>query len=256
MNDIASINKEYYDLLYKPGNAIIRWLHGRLSFDQQSKLRPNLAVAKPILKRILRAKGNAKVLDYGCGWGLFLLSVSQDRIYTYCYDISESAMIGLENVMQLFGQAVKRISLDENGVISTQDFDLIICSHVLEHVEDDRRLLANLTRALRPGGFLLINVPINEDRVDPKHVRSYTAEILKGLMMHVGLKIEVERQAGKLGEWVGQPEDLNNYAKIGPILIRMCRAFFSLLPYNVILWGEKLLLANLHYRQLIVVGRK
>lgn len=42
-------------------------------------------------------------------------------------------------------------------------FDLILCSHVLEHVEDDRRALAEIHRILNPGGRALLLVPI-----DPK----------------------------------------------------------------------------------------
>ena len=40
-------------------------------------------------------------------------------------------------------------------------FDLIICSHVLEHVPDDMNALRELYRVLKPGGTALILVPMN-----------------------------------------------------------------------------------------------
>ncbi|MBE6505273.1 MAG: class I SAM-dependent methyltransferase [Methanobrevibacter millerae] len=40
-------------------------------------------------------------------------------------------------------------------------FDLIICSHVLEHVPDDIKALNELRRVLKPGGVALILVPMN-----------------------------------------------------------------------------------------------
>ena len=40
-------------------------------------------------------------------------------------------------------------------------FDLILCSHVLEHVPDDMNALAELHRILKPGGIALILVPMN-----------------------------------------------------------------------------------------------
>ena len=40
-------------------------------------------------------------------------------------------------------------------------FDLVLCLHVLEHV-DDRRALAELHRILRPAGLLVLMVPIEE----------------------------------------------------------------------------------------------
>ena len=39
-------------------------------------------------------------------------------------------------------------------------FDRILCSHVLEHVGDDRRALAELRRVLNPGGWGIVMVPI------------------------------------------------------------------------------------------------
>ncbi len=38
-------------------------------------------------------------------------------------------------------------------------FDVIICCHVLEHVPDDRKAMSELYRVLRPGGWLLVQVP-------------------------------------------------------------------------------------------------
>lgn len=40
-------------------------------------------------------------------------------------------------------------------------FDLVICSHVLEHVTDDRKALAEMARVLRPGGRAMIVVPLD-----------------------------------------------------------------------------------------------
>lgn len=39
-------------------------------------------------------------------------------------------------------------------------FDAVLCSHVLEHVPDDRRALREIFRILKPGGWGLLAVPI------------------------------------------------------------------------------------------------
>jgi ubiquinone/menaquinone biosynthesis C-methylase UbiE len=39
-------------------------------------------------------------------------------------------------------------------------FDFLICSHVLEHVEDDRKALHELHRILKPGGQGILMVPV------------------------------------------------------------------------------------------------
>lgn len=43
-------------------------------------------------------------------------------------------------------------------------FEAVICSHVLEHVRDDRQALRELYRVLTPGGWALIMIPIDEAR--------------------------------------------------------------------------------------------
>lgn len=43
------------------------------------------------------------------------------------------------------------------------EFDVIICSHVLEHIPDDRAAFAELFRILRPGGMALLLTPFALD---------------------------------------------------------------------------------------------
>jgi SAM-dependent methyltransferase len=40
-------------------------------------------------------------------------------------------------------------------------FNAIICNHVLEHVPNDRRAMAELFRVLKPGGWTMLQVPIS-----------------------------------------------------------------------------------------------
>lgn len=67
--------------------------------------------------------------------------------------------------------------------IETSDafFDVIYCSHVLEHVRDDRKALSEFYRVLKPGGWAVLLVPIIAARtwedpsiVDPlERLRAY-----------------------------------------------------------------------------------
>lgn len=50
------------------------------------------------------------------------------------------------------------IPLEENS------FDVIICNHVLEHVEDAKQCMSELFRVLKPGGFGIMQVPQDRTR--------------------------------------------------------------------------------------------
>ena len=49
-------------------------------------------------------------------------------------------------------------------------FDVLFCSHVLEHVPDDRAAMDEMFRVLKPGGWALILVPVSAEdtREDPE----------------------------------------------------------------------------------------
>lgn len=66
-------------------------------------------------------------------------------------------------------------------------FDVIYCSHVLEHVPDDRRAMREMARVLKPGGWALIAVPVIRDRTfeDPNVTTPAERERVYGQFDHV-----------------------------------------------------------------------
>ncbi|MDE2006792.1 MAG: class I SAM-dependent methyltransferase [Rhodospirillales bacterium] len=43
-------------------------------------------------------------------------------------------------------------------------YDVVMAHHVLEHIDADRRAMAELLRVLKPGGFAVLSVPLNGSR--------------------------------------------------------------------------------------------
>jgi SAM-dependent methyltransferase len=70
-------------------------------------------------------------------------------------------------------------------------FDLVLANHVLEHVEDDWRALAEIRRVLRPGGIAILQVPVAQrlalTREDPAIVTPEEREDAFGQWDHVRL---------------------------------------------------------------------
>ncbi|MCW8995361.1 MAG: class I SAM-dependent methyltransferase, partial [Psychromonas sp.] len=47
---------------------------------------------------------------------------------------------------------------------NNNSFDAILCYHVLEHIEDDKKAISELYRILKPGGWAILQSPIDTDR--------------------------------------------------------------------------------------------
>jgi len=97
-------------------------------------------------------------------------------------------------------------------------FDVILCSHVLEHIVDDRKAMLELFRVLKPGGWSILQVPIREDlnrtlegdilttaaereRIfgQSDHVRQYGLDY-KDRLEEVGFKVKVDNYGEELGQ--------------------------------------------------------
>ena len=101
--------------------------------------------------------------------------------------------------------------------LESDSVDMVICSHVLEHVPEDRAAMAELRRILKPGGLAVIMVPLDSTRAqtfeDPSitspedrevafgqwdHVRIYGRDFLDR-MRSAGFTVLVEEYARTLG---------------------------------------------------------
>ena len=59
-----------------------------------------------------------------------------------------------------------RADLQHMDMVEDETYDIIVCSHVLEHVEDDARAMSELYRILKPEGVCLVLVPLIAGKQD------------------------------------------------------------------------------------------
>jgi len=66
--------------------------------------------------------------------------------------------IDLESKLAMYKVDLTNIPFEENK------YDAIICYHVLEHVEDDLKAMTELFRILKPGGWAILQSPVDNTR--------------------------------------------------------------------------------------------
>lgn len=111
-----------------------------------------------------------------------------------------------------------KILLPEQVESSIEEVDLIIMSHVLEHVSDPHNFLQIVTRKLKKGGALFIEVPCNDwqhKEYDEPHLLFFNKNSINLALKNVGFNdVQVD--------YFGQPiEALKKKSKYHEVIIRL-----------------------------------
>ena len=111
--------------------------------------------------RLLDLRGG-RVLDVGCGTGRVAIALSLRGFDVDAVDIAADVV---EQGRELAGRcgtdvafSVADFSRSEPRFVDSA-YDAVVCSEVLEHVEDWRGIVDNIARVLKPGGVLVLTTP-------------------------------------------------------------------------------------------------
>jgi 2-polyprenyl-3-methyl-5-hydroxy-6-metoxy-1,4-benzoquinol methylase len=129
---------------------------------------------KSLVLSLIRQEGlKGRFLDFGAGKGELVRQLA-----------------GLDCVQELSGADIlsRPDGLPEsagwyeqdlnNDLVIDRVFDVVVCSEVIEHLENPRAVFRNIHRLLRPGGALVLTMPNQES------IRSYAALVLGGHHVH------------------------------------------------------------------------
>jgi len=134
-----------------------------------------------ILNSITRASKylTGKLLDVGCGKKPYA-SIFNCEIHVGV-DVSTSPHIN-ESIDEYFDGL--------NLPFQNESFDSVICTEVLEHCQNAEKLMLEMYRVLRPGGFIFFTVPMFiEHHEAPHDMRRYTYYGARSLAEQCGLEI-------------------------------------------------------------------
>jgi SAM-dependent methyltransferase len=147
-------------------------------------------IVADLLGKILPRRENLILGDFGCGTG-HMLSILERFGTTYAMDKSPLAVKFASRKAETRigeGQVPDRIPFPERF------FDAIVLLDVLEHIENDREALTELSRYLKPDGIVLLTVPsgpslyTSRDRFHG-HFKRYTRDMLRNFLAGAGFLV-------------------------------------------------------------------
>jgi 2-polyprenyl-3-methyl-5-hydroxy-6-metoxy-1,4-benzoquinol methylase len=153
------------------------------------------------LKRFEALPANPAVLDVGAGLGLFHDGLSKLGI-RHTYVATETDQDQLRALRERLGSENAFVQLSD--VPAERRFDLIVLSHVLEHMADPHAMIASLMQRLQPGGLLFIEVPNSDYRykaIFESHLLFFNPKSLADLLARHGKVLDVStvgRDASRL----------------------------------------------------------
>lgn len=115
------------------------------------------------LKRVLQGVSPARIWDAGCGNGQTTFSLAHrfPNAFLQGTDISQEHVAHCQSIAerQHLQHRMNFSQGDLTEVSYPDQFDLIVCFEVLEHIENFELAIHNLSQSLRRGGILIIHTP-------------------------------------------------------------------------------------------------
>ena len=133
------------------------------------------------------------MLEIGCGTG-YVLSGIKDAFPGMSLYGSEIFLEGLKFADKRLSD-VNLLQMDARYIPFEQEFDLIGIFDVLEHIDEEKTVLEQTYRAVKPGGGIILTVPQHKflwSKHDELacHVRRYERKTLNMLIEKSGFKVE------------------------------------------------------------------
>ncbi|MEO6052493.1 MAG: methyltransferase domain-containing protein, partial [Chthoniobacterales bacterium] len=162
-------------------------------------------VVLQVLKEFEVSLSGKAIFDYGFGAGTlfrycpkdaFLYGVEQDALNV----ASVKKMLTERGYSHLDLQSLE-ISSWETHPLLARKYDVIICSHVLEHMTHPAEFLLRILQCLEPNGIFLGLVPVNERVMNKHHTVKLNRQIIKEWMNRPELQMAYYEEFDPLMYW-------------------------------------------------------
>lgn len=146
-----------------------------------------------VIKLLDRHDVSPPILDVGAGSGVLLQTIHDEFGWLDLEgsDVSEES----RNLIEEKGFPAHEVDLSTQSSLPDRRYQGIVCSEVIEHVEDDAEALRNLYALLEPGGKMVLTTPVHMRYWNPHdeysgHYRRYDPDRLRRLFEDAGFEVE------------------------------------------------------------------
>jgi 2-polyprenyl-3-methyl-5-hydroxy-6-metoxy-1,4-benzoquinol methylase len=140
------------------------------------------------------------VLDIGCGVGTTSLYLASLGFEVTGIDISDKAIALAKKSNKELGLGVQFAAGDVMQLNYKNKFDYAICSEVIEHVPDDKKLVGSIYTLLKKDGVLVLSTPLDsaplyrwgtlqEFDKEVGHLRRYSKHSITLMLKNAGFSI-------------------------------------------------------------------
>lgn len=158
--------------------------------DQHFWFRGRREILTACLRRRLSRSSNRLIVDAGCGTGANLQVLNQfGEVLGIDLHLAACQYAAAKNPGRLLQGSLESLPLRNESCSVAALFD------VLEHIDDQQRVLGELRRILSPGGVLLVTVPAfrhlwSSHDVAHRHCRRYRTGALHAELHRAGFQVE------------------------------------------------------------------
>ena len=188
---------------------------------------------------------NINIYDAGTGYSQYVYFMLNHLkpCSIYAADVKEDWIKDISDFYKKIGKNEVSFGIEDLTQIDHKEkFDLIISVDVMEHIVEDVKVFENFYRALRPGGYLLVNTPsifggsdVHDDDDESfvgEHARNgYSIEELESKLHPLGFK--TNKSFYTYGFWGTLAWRLG--IKYPILMVNISKLFLILLPFYFLL---------------------
>jgi ubiquinone/menaquinone biosynthesis C-methylase UbiE len=129
-------------------------------YNQHPYFKPNHKVIQQVKHCFGNNVKGKKIIELGAGSGSDIISLTQDGAEGYALDFSQESLKSIQYWAQQKQVSIETIKADIKRIPFPDNyFDAVYSVGLMEHFTDPISLIQEQIRVLKPGGFLIIDVP-------------------------------------------------------------------------------------------------